>query len=382
MYLIKNATVYAPQKIGTRDVLVINDRIVAIEENLTVSLPGLETMDAKGLILTPGLIDQHIHLTGGGGEAGPSTRVPEVNLSKLVECGTTSVVGVSGTDSVTRSIMALLAKVRALQVEGISAWMYTSNYALPPSLLTDSIRNDLFLVPEVVGVKIAHSDHRSSFPTIEEMTRILSDIRVGGMIAGKPGVLHVHLGALHGAFDAFNEIVAKGMPIKHIRPTHCAREEWLFNEALDFTTKGGIVDFTSGGGCFATPEQVIKKAIELANENKANMDNITMSTDGNGSIPRFDAQGNMVGLGMGSAASNLNTMRAVVESGLALEQVLPMITRNVAQHLALKGKGKVAVGADADLCLFNQDLEPQHVMAKGKFLMRNKDVIVKGTFEE
>ena len=378
MYLFKNATVYAPEKIGVRDVLIIDNRIVAIEENLSVSLPGLETIDAKGLIMTPGLIDQHIHVTGGGGEAGPTTRVPEVVLSRLVESGTTTVVGVAGTDSVTRSMPNLLAKVRALSAEGISAWMYTSNYALPPSLLTDSIRNDLFFVPEVLGVKIAHSDHRSSFPTMEEMMRILSDVRVGGMISGKIGVLHIHLGLLDGAFDVFNDIVKQGMPIKHIRPTHCGRTQKQFSEAAAFSRQGGVVDFTSGGGCFTDFPEIIKMAVK-----EADMNNVTMSTDGNGSIPRFDDKGNMIGLGMGSAASNLEAMQKVVtQHDMPLEKVLPMVTSNVARHLELKGKGEIAVGKDADLCFFNKDIELQHVVAKGRFLMREKEVIVKGTFEE
>lgn len=53
-------------------------------------------------------------MTGGGGEGGPLTRAPELNFSELVEGGITSFVGVSGTDSETRPIEALMAKVRSL----------------------------------------------------------------------------------------------------------------------------------------------------------------------------------------------------------------------------------------------------------------------------
>ena len=153
--LIKNAHVYTPADAGIKDVLIVNDRVAAVEDNLTVTMPDLATLDAKGLILTPGFIDQHIHVTGGGGEGGPRTRTPELVLSELIACGTTSVVGVSGTDGTSRSIPNLLAKIRALKAEGVSAWMYTSNYAYPPTTLTTCVRDDLFFVPEVVGVKIA-----------------------------------------------------------------------------------------------------------------------------------------------------------------------------------------------------------------------------------
>lgn len=377
MYLFKNALVYAPEKIGVRDVLVINDRIVAVAENLTVSLPGLETVDAKGLVITPGLIDQHVHVTGGGGEGGPVSRVPEVVFSSLVACGSTTIVGVAGTDSVTRSIAALLGKVRGLQTEGISGWMYTSNYALPPSLMSGSIRDDIFLVPEVLGVKIAHSDHRCSFPTLDEMMRILSDVRVGGMIAGKVGVLHIHMGELPGGFAAFNEIVDRGIPAKHLRPTHVGRSETVFKEAVAFAKRGGVIDITSGGACYRSPAELVTMAAA-----EVGTGNLTMSTDGNGSMPRFDAAGNMVGLTAASPGANLEALRDMVSGGMALETVLPLITSNPARHLELKGKGQVAEGMDADLCVFSEDFTLRHVMAKGRFLMRGGEIIVKGVFEE
>ena len=127
--LIRNAHVFSPDDLGVRDVLMVNGRFLAVDADLDVKLPDLETIDAKGKILTPGFFDQHIHVTGGGGEGGPVSRTPELVLSELVACGTTNVVGVSGTDFITRSIENLLAKVRALATEGVSTWMYTSNYA-------------------------------------------------------------------------------------------------------------------------------------------------------------------------------------------------------------------------------------------------------------
>ena len=121
--LIRNAHVFSPDDLGVRDVLMVNGRFLAIDTDLDVKLPDLETIDAKGKILTPGFFDQHIHVTGGGGEGGPVSRTPELVLSELVACGTTNVVGVSGTDFITRSIENLLAKVRALATEGVSTWM-------------------------------------------------------------------------------------------------------------------------------------------------------------------------------------------------------------------------------------------------------------------
>ncbi len=378
--LIKNAHVYSPEDLGICDVLVVNRQIAAVGKDLTVTLPGLETLDAKGLILTPGFIDQHVHVTGGGGEGGPKTRTPELVLSELIACGTTSVVAVSGPDGTSRSMPNLLGKVRALQAEGVSAWMYTSNYAYPPTTLTSCVRDDLYFIPEVVGVKIAMGDHRSSFPTEEEVLRLLTQIRVGAMVAGKLGVLHIHLGNIVGPFDMFMNIVKKGMPIQHIRPTHCARDMKVFEGAIQFGLAGGYVDITTGGSCaVGTPANGVFEAIKAG----VALDHITMSSDGHGSVPRFNEKGEMVGLGVGGVNSNLRDFKRLIgELNVDMATALPILTRNVAKALQLEGKGEIAAGKCADINLFDENMELVHVFAKGQQMMRNKEIIVKGTFEE
>ena len=337
-YLIKGAHVYNPDNLGVQDVLVVNDKIAAVGKDLTVVLPELETVEASGKILTPGFIDQHIHVTGGGGEGGPRSRTPEIVLSELISCGTTSLVGVSGTDSVTRSLPNLLAKVQALTDEGVTAWMYTSNYSYPPTTLTGSVKNDLLMVHEVLGVKIALGDHRSSFPTTQNVLDLLTQIRVGGMIAGKIGVLHIHLGNVPGAFEMFEEIVNRGFPIRHIRPTHCARDKYVFGKALEFAKRGGRIDITTGGSCcFESPADAVEAAWDAGIEPSI----MTMSSDGHGSVPRFNEKGEMVGLGIGGVACNLRDLKKLIARGHAVEKVLPLLTRNVARGLEMKGKGEL-----------------------------------------
>lgn len=378
--LIKGAHVYAPEDLGICDVLTVGKQVVAVGKDLTATLPELETIDAKGLILTPGFIDQHIHVTGGGGEGGPKTRTPELVLSELIACGTTSVVGVSGTDGSSRSMPNLLGKVRALQAEGVSAWMYTSNYAYPPTTLTSCVRDDLYFVPEVLGVKIAMGDHRSSFPTQEEVMRLLTQIRVGAMVAGKLGVLHIHLGNIVGPFDMLLECVKRGMPIQHIRPTHCARHPDVFKGAIEFGLAGGYVDITTGGSCaVGTPAHGVKSVLEAG----VVADHITMSSDGHGSVPRFNDKGEMIGLGIGGVACNLKEVKRLIgELGVPMTTALSVITSNVAKALQLPGKGVVKAGNCADLNLFDENMNLVHVFAKGRQMMRNGEIIVKGTFEE
>lgn len=378
--LIKNARVFAPNDLGRQNVLMVGEQIAAIGPDLTCDLPDLETIDASGRILTPGFFDQHIHVTGGGGEGGPATRTPELVLSELIRSGTTSVVGVSGTDFTTRSIPNLLAKVRALKTEGVSAWMYTSNYRYPATTLTDSVANDLFFVPEVLGVKIALGDHRSSFPTTQQVLALLADIRVGGMIAGKTGFLHIHLGNIPGAFAMFDEIIARGFPVRHIRPTHCGRIRHVFDAAVEFALKGGHIDITTGASCcFDNASLAVLAALEAGVDPKL----ITLSTDGHGSVPRFNEKGEMAGLGVGGVEGNLLAFKRLVgDYGMAIEKALPFITSNVASALGLADQGVVAKGACGNACLFTEDFRLTDVVARGRVMMREGEVVVKGTFEE
>ncbi|WP_418847938.1 amidohydrolase family protein, partial [Parasutterella sp.] len=199
-----------------------------------------------------------------------------------------------------------------------------------------------------------------------------------GMIAGKIGVLHIHLGNVRGAFEMFEEIVNRGFPIRHIRPTHCARDKYVFGKALEFAKRGGRIDITTGGSCcFESPADAVEAAWDAGIEPSI----MTMSSDGHGSVPRFNEKGEMVGLGVGGVACNLRDLKKLIARGHAVEKVLPLLTRNVARGLGMKGKGEVSAGNSADLCLFDENWELQDVYSKGVLMMKDKELLQKGTFE-
>lgn len=376
--LIKNADVYAPEHLGTRDIFLAGGKIVAMAEKLDATLPDLEVIDAAGYIVAPGLVDQHIHITGGGGEGGWHSRCPELVFSELVKAGVTTFLGVSGTDSMTRSVENLLAKVRGLKNEGASGWMWTSNYAYPVTTVTKDVRTDMLAIPEVLGVKIALGDHRSSFPNQHEIMQILADVRVSGMLTGKTGFLHVHLGDFPYSFDIFDECVAQGMPIKHIRPTHVARHPEVFRRACEFAKKGGFIDITTGGGNYMGSAA---DAVRAALADGVPFDRITLSSDGHGSMPRFNEAGEMVGLGIGSIMCDIETIRELKDE-LGVEKALTPMTKTVAGALGLETKGGIAVGKDADILFLTKDLDIDWVFMMGKVAMRKGEVVMKGAFEE
>ncbi|CAM3597330.1 beta-aspartyl-peptidase [Parendozoicomonas haliclonae] len=375
--VLKNANLYKPTHAGNVDILISQGKILAIEPELVLSgLNNLKVIDCKGAIVTPGLIDQHIHLIGGGGEGGFSSRTPQVTLSRLIKAGSTTVVGVLGTDGISRSPKDLYAKAAGLTAEGITAYMHTGSYEVPTKTITGSIRDDLAFLPPVLGVKIALADHRCSFPSTHELSRIVSDIRIASLLSGKKGVLHIHMGGLPQPFAQINELLEMGLPIHHISPTHVARTEALFQDAVQFALKGGYMDITSGGSRFTPPEQAIKLALEAG----VAASQITISSDGNGSIPKFNDKGEMIGLSAADVDSNLMLLPQLVNAGVAPELAIAMMTANVARSLGIN-KGSIEVGQDADLCLFNDDFTLRGVIAKGRPLMDNNELLVTGNFE-
>ena len=375
--LLKNTNLYTPEPAGKKDILICGQTIVAIEDRIDSNLPGhCSVIDLQGAIVGPGLIDQHVHLIGGGGEGGYASRVPQVNLSDLIQAGLTSVVGILGTDGITRSPKDLYTKVKALNIEGVSAFMHTGSYEVPTKTITGSIRDDMVFVDKVMGVKVALADHRCSFPTTDELARMVADIRIGGMVSGKKGVLHMHMGGLADPMAQVKTLLKMGLPIKHFSPTHVNRTDELFDEAIALARQGGHIDLTSGGSYLDT----IVERIHYAIEQGVPVSQMTVSSDGNGSMPRFNEKGEITGIIAASVNSNLKLMPLLKEAGLAMEQIFSMLSTNVANSVGLD-KGQIVVGADADISAFNPDMSLSHVIAHGQVMLSEGELQVKGSFE-
>lgn len=378
--LFRNAHLYAPDDRGLCDLLIAGGKIVAIASANSESAPeGCPVCDLNGAIVCPGFIDQHVHLIGGGGEAGPHTRTPEVRLSKLVEAGITSVVGLLGTDGTTRHPESLLAKTRALEHEGISAWMLTGAYGLPSPTITDSIQKDVALIDKIIGVKCAISDHRSSAPQTAQLANMAAQSRVGGLLGAKAGISVFHLGnsprLLEPLYDILNHA---DVPITKLLPTHVNRAQALFLAALRYAREGGYIDITS-----SIDEPIdAASAIMMAREADVPLSRVTLSSDGNGSQPEFDSNGNLVGIGVAGFESLLETLQTLVtQHHLPLEDALLPLTRNVAAFLGLAHKGQLSPGSDADFLVLDADLRVREVWAKGRQMVREGVACVKGTFE-
>src|SRR5687767_10237684 len=154
LHLLRNADLYAPEPQGLKHLVVAGETIVWVGETAPTFATdfGVQEHDLHGRRVIPGLIDCHAHLTGGGGEAGPETRVPPLALSRLTTGGVTTVVGVLGTDDTIRTPAELVTTAQALTALGITAFCYTGGYHVPPATVTGSVRGDMVLIDRVLGV--------------------------------------------------------------------------------------------------------------------------------------------------------------------------------------------------------------------------------------
>ena len=390
--IIRNAKVYQPEYAGVKDILILGDRIAAVGEHLRADFGGsleVQEINGEGMAAVPGFIDSHEHIMGGGGEGGFHTRTPEASLGDLIRNGITTVVGCIGTDGVGRDMTALLAKAHALENEGITTYAYTGSYQVPVHTLTDSLMKDIMMLDKVIGVgETAVSDHRSSQPSFEEFARIAADARVAGMLSGKAGIVNVHLGDSERRLDLIRRVIHETeIPASQFLPTHVNRNAALFKECLDFAAEGGTIDFTGNEDIdyweTICDEVRVCRGIRCLLERGISSDRFTISSDGQGSMPVFNAQGEYQGIGIGKASCLLKEVRECVQKeDIPLETAIKGITCNPASILKLDRKGRIKEGFDADICLLEEGtLKLNTVIAKGQVMVKDGEQKVFGTFE-
>ena len=385
MMLVRNADVYAPAALGRHDLLVGGGKVLwmGAEAPALPEALGAATLDLEGRRLLPGFIDGHVHVTGGGGEAGFASRVPAPMLSRYTRSGVTTVVGLLGTDDVARGTRELVAGINALREEGLSAWGHAGGYHLPPATLTGSLRADLAFIDCLIGVgELAISDHRSSQPTLDELLRIASETHVAGLMTGKAGIVHLHLGDGPRGLDLVRRALdASELPPRVFNPTHVNRRRALFDEAIELARRGCCIDITAFPVADGEDAWSAADALVCYFASGAPRERVTVSSDAGGCLPCFDDQGRVCSMDVGHSGALVETLRELLARGVSLEDALPAFTSNVADLLRLPGKGRIAVGGDADLVALDDAGGVTDVIARGRVHVRGGAVVRRGTFE-
>ena len=386
--LVRNAHIYAPEDLGIQDVLLAGDKIAQIGKNLEIPATYAVTeIEASGKTLLPGFIDSHVHMIGGGGEGGFATRTPEITLSKITTSGVTTLVGCLGTDGTTRHVESLLAKARGLECEGLTTYIYTGAYEIPTPTITGSIRKDIVVIDKIIGAgEIAMADHRSAQPSTQAYAELAAEARIGGMLSGKAGIIDMHMGDGRDGLKKLYEITANGeIPKAQFLPTHINRNQALFKEGISWAKAGGRMDITSGVSPASGSTHAVKPstAVKIALDEQVPLAAITMSSDGNGSMPIFDAAGNTIGVGVADQKSLFTEFHDMVQQEqISLSDAIQVLSTNVAKALKLyPQKGCIAAGSDADFLLIDRDFTRTDVWARGQHMVENSQARVKGTFE-
>ena len=359
MTLLQNVDVLTGPDAGRRDMLLAGQRIEKIRP--AGEGAGLcradEVIDCAGQCAFPGLIDAHVHIIGGGGEEGAASRVPEIDFGGIVTAGVTTLVGLLGADAVTRSLECLYAKAKALEAQGITTYLYAGSYSLPAVTFTGSLMRDLVLIDKVIGAgEIAISDHRSSQPDTRQLLQLASEVHLGGMLGGKAGVVHLHVGDGReglGPLLALEE--QSDLPKDEFVPTHVNRSPALFRQAVEYCRAGGHIDLTAG----ETAGIPVPRAVRSLMESGTDLSLVTVSSDANGSIP---------GGGAGKIGALYDDLRrGIVDEHLPAAAVLGLATVNAARLLKLvPRKGVIREGADADIVVADRSFHVQTVFAMGR----------------
>ena len=384
LHLLANAHVYAPEDLGVRHLLIGGGQVLAIgAKEKDVEGFAAERLDLQGRRVVPGFVDGHAHVTGGGGESGFASRVPPMALTEFTSAGVTSVVGVLGTDDTTRDTRSLVATVYALRELGLGAWCYTGGYHVPPVTLTGSVRDDLVFIDPIIGIgELALSDHRSSQPTDDELARIASDVHVAGLITGKAGIVHLHLGDGPRGLEPVRRILTDTeLPARVFNPTHVNRRRGLFDESLALAGKGAVIDITAFPVAEDEDAWPADTALVRYLDAGAPAENVTISSDGGGCLPVFDENGRIVSADTGRPSSLGDTLRALLDSGVPLAEALPAFTSNAAELLRLADRGKISVGTRADLVVLGDAAEFDDVMVGGVWHRRDGRTLEFGPFE-
>nr|WP_136252163.1 beta-aspartyl-peptidase [Ningiella ruwaisensis] len=386
--LIKQAQVFSPAPLGICDVLIANNKIQAIEASEKNAFTSIEdgklahVIDAQHHYLVPGFIDSLVHISGGGGEGGFHTRTPEMPLQDAINAGVTTIIAGLGTDSTTRTLSDMLAKARALKHYGLSVYAYTGSYHYPAKTITNSITDDIMLIEEFIGLgELAIADHRSSQLHWRELAKAAAQARVGGMLSGKAGVISIHVGDSNDKLSLLEKVIERSdIPASQFLPTHINRNKELLDAGMKWTEKGGFIDVTTSTNAhfIAQGEIPAAKAIAICAEKGVSFSQMTMSSDGNASLPVFDKHNHLVGLEVGKVQSlHSSFCELVKEHKIALQEALKTVTSTPAEILRLTNKGNLIVGADADALLLNQnDLSVETLISTGKLMLHNKQALV------
>jgi beta-aspartyl-dipeptidase (metallo-type) len=387
--MLRNGRVFDPEDIGTADLFIAGGRIIQVGKDLPTPPDGLgpyEEANLQGKRVVPGLVDSHVHITGGGGNESYASRIPDVQVSDLTLAGITTVVSCLGVDPIAKTLDSMLMKAYGLEEEGITTYIYSGSFVFGQPTFFGDLRRDIALIDKMLGIKIAIAEARGSHPTVEEFARLASAAYSGGLLSNKPGCLNIHLGQKdedpYPLIDAALE--RSGVPPNRFVLTHVNYTHELLEGALEFIDRGTYLNVDS----ILTPDLRVTRAVEphLAIKRLldagAPIDRVGMSSDANASVPKLERDWSRGPFRI-SFDTMLDEVRFMLDAGISFVDALKTVTATPAQMLGLeRRKGYLRPGMDADIVTLDDDVRVRDVWARGVQHVRDGIAVVRGMYEE
>ena len=96
---------------------------------------------------------------------------------------------------------------------------------------------------------------------------------------------------------------------------------------------------------------------------------ITLSTDSNGSFPKWNQAKEIVGMDRGRISTLDETVSSLISQGLERGLAYSLVTSSPARWMRLAGKGRIGVGYDADIVI-RDGQKVRYVISRGQVLVR------------
>lgn len=344
--LIKGGTVIDPAQgiHAVKDVAIKDGRIAAVEDEISSNKVS-RLIDASGKLVTPGLVDIHVHIYWGVSHFGtePDPACLAKGVTTAVDAGSAGAQTFPGL----RRFILETAKTRLRAFLNISAMgmmirevgeLEDIRYADPARAIKVANDNRDF----IIGMKVRQSGHIVGANGIEPLKRT----REAADALGMPLMIHP------GATPCPLKDILAHMKKEDVL-THCFhnRGQGVLDEqgrvepeVWEAVKRGVTLDVGHGVGSFSF--DVAEKALSQG------LFPATISTD----IHVYDIDGPVYDLA--------TTMSKFLYLGLKLDDVVRMSTIAAAQAVGLSdGIGTLKVGAEADVSLFE--------LVEGKFTLED-----------
>lgn len=342
-------------------------------------------MDAKGAYIAPGFIDTHIHGIGGYGTDDYSVKSILKMSEILSEYGVTSF------------IPTLYAAPKEELIQGITAITRAMGQEKGARILGMHLEGP-FISPERLGVQSPDALSPVDLDLMEDLWKASEGHIINMTVA--PELKHMRELALYcvskgiilqaGHTNATYNQMVEGMQVRILHVTH------LFNAMSRMHHRDpGVV-----GAVFIHPElscEVIADGIHINPDiikfllTCKSLDKIVLVTDSlkptkqkkkpliaNGEEVYLDKcfyrkSDNVIA---GSALTMIDSVKNVVSYGFSIEQAVHMASANPARIMKQDHIGLIAPGYDADLVIFNKNLNILYTIIKGNIYQKGKKLCV------